>query len=312
LRVWVFTAITPYVNRQKAVGAGDESFVTGPQESNAAPIDGASTASFTRIDPKPNGRPSTPLDPRVLETLLRHNRRIGSRAQRLIGQCFFVYFLGPIAFLLVRSLTRARTHGLAHFDAVKRGHVILAVQHFYEWDPIISFYASIWMRSLVRPHLAGHSIAGSFWTRTRFRRTVSWVFGILGLARGAGPGQSAFVRAGEIFARERPPTLLCVYPTGPIGRRRSCEIGPAAGYLANAAPHVPILPAAVIGLQEATWLDVLTLRRPRLTVVFGAPFRGSDLAAMAEDARVATITDRVQKAWDEAEAAFAPRVRKHD
>jgi 1-acyl-sn-glycerol-3-phosphate acyltransferase len=255
--------------------------------------DGSSVGGARRFD-------SARIDPAYAETLSAHNERIGTRGQVLVQRALILLVLGPFAWLLLRVLFSVRAVGRHHLGAVER-HGIFAVQHYFEWDPFVPFYAAVYGCSLRRPQLVALSLASSFWVRTRVARMMSWFLGVMGISRGLGPSQSGMERAARLLASERP-TVITMYPTGPIGRQKEAEIRPGVGHLTLRCPDVPILPVTVTGLQQTHLRDVLLLRRPPLTVVIGTPFRAREVEGETYDARVEAVCRRIAHAWREGEA----------
>jgi 1-acyl-sn-glycerol-3-phosphate acyltransferase len=241
----------------------------------------------------------------LVAALERHNRRVGSPPQRLLHRLVALYLLGPVIYLALRVLFRVRVSGR---DQVERAgpRAILAYRHFYEWDPFVTFYAGLYIPYVVtRPYMRPILLAGQFWTRTRLRRALSLLVGVMGLARGSGREQSALRRARELLDSGRPVTIA-VAPTGPIGKRREYEVRPGVAQLAVDAADVPVVPVTTLGVQDLRLGDLLLLRRPVLEVRFGAAFRARDFGDAELADRLTGITERIRDCWDCLEAAHAP------
>jgi 1-acyl-sn-glycerol-3-phosphate acyltransferase len=146
---------------------------------------------------------------------------------------------------------------------------------------------------------APHLLAGQFWTRTPFRRTLSWWLSNLALVRGEGEQQVAFERVAELMAVPGP-RVVGMFPTGPIGQTAHVPPRPGIAYLAMRCPEVPVLPVSLVGLRAIRLRDVLALRRPILTIAVGAPFKASDLSSSGGS--VARIVGRIDQTWRELEA----------
>jgi 1-acyl-sn-glycerol-3-phosphate acyltransferase len=243
---------------------------------------------------------SARIDPALEKTMTAHNERIGTRGQVLVQRVLILLVLGPIAWLLVRILFSVRVVGRHHFGAIER-HAILAVQHYFEWDPILSFYVAAYSSSFRRPQLVAQSLASSLWVRTRAARMVSLLLGVMGLSRGLGPTQSAMERAARLLSSARP-VVIVTYPTGPIGRRKEAELRPGVGHLTLRCPDLPVLPITLTGVQDLHLRDVLLLRRPPVTVVVGPAFRAREVEGETYDARVEAVCQRIARAWREGEA----------
>jgi 1-acyl-sn-glycerol-3-phosphate acyltransferase len=263
----------------------------------------ANAGGRSRTGDDPSGEFWSTASPALLGSLARHNGRIGRALQRRVHKLVLVFAAGPIAYLAVRLLFRVRVSGVERLDAA-RTHAIYALRHYFEWDPLLAFYAVCWPRALTRPWLAGNSLAGQFWVRTPARRAISWILGILGLARGMGTEQSGFDRASALLAGPVPATVV-ICPTGPVGRRKMCGFAPGVGHLAARCPDVPVLPLTVVGLQHLRLRDVLLLRRPTLDFAFGEPFTANELAAETASARINAVCQRVTAAWSAEETRIA-------
>ncbi len=234
-----------------------------------------------------------------MDAFARHNERIGRYPQRLIEHLYVVYLVGPILWLLVRLAFRVRVENVqAVLDAGPR--MILAFRHFHEWDPVVVYFGSAWPHSLLRPSLHPMTLVGPFWMRGRMMRGVSYVLGNIGVARGAGRGQSGLAQAARLLSRPSRMTVG-VAPTGPIGRARDYEVKPGIGYLALDVPEVPVVPISVQGVQDVRLGARLFLRRPVVTIRVGEPFRARDLGG-SEDERVAEVCRRIRAEWDRLEA----------
>jgi 1-acyl-sn-glycerol-3-phosphate acyltransferase len=242
-------------------------------------------------------------DPKFLKSLERHNARIGTLAQRTWARFFLLFAIGPFAYVLIRILFRVRVEGLNRLDQAR----MIAAQHFFEWDPLLTHCAMHWTRLVVRPWKMPYNLGGHFWVRTRLRRMVSLSVSLLGIRRGGGMDQGALRRATEILNAGG---TLAIYPTGPTGRSVTYEVKPGVGYLSLNCPEVPVVPVAIIGLRDVELRDVLTLRRPQLTFIMGEPFRACDLPAEDNQQRVEVVRQRIEQAWQQAEA-YVERTRAH-
>jgi 1-acyl-sn-glycerol-3-phosphate acyltransferase len=240
-------------------------------------------------------------DPRFLKTLERHNTRIGSPLQRVLSRAFMIFALGPAVFVLVHTVFRIRVVGREHLDKTTE-RAILAWQHFFEWDPLLTSGIALWARAIARPRWQTYCLGGHFWMKSRPRRLVSWLFGLIGVQRGVGMEQGGLRRASEILSGPAARSVA-IYPTGPIGRSVDYEVRPGVAYLSLACPDVPVIPAAVLGVRELRWRDVLMLRRPEIHLVFGEPFRGRDLPGTPCERRVQDICQRIEDHWRDAASA---------
>jgi 1-acyl-sn-glycerol-3-phosphate acyltransferase len=224
----------------------------------------------------------------------RHNRRIGTGLQRFVEQLLSLYVVAPLVFVLLSLLFRVRVIGKERI-AQSGGRAIFAVRHFYEWDPFFTFGIILFPRAFLRPSEKPLYLAGHHWTRSRFWRFLSYLFGIVGVSRGEGPKQGAMARAAALLGGRRR-VSVAIFPTGPIGRAPYYDVRPGVGYLATLQPDAPILPVTVMGLQHLSWRDVLRLRRPRICIALGEPIYGRDCPA-EESERAAAVCLRVREAW---------------
>jgi len=233
------------------------------------------------------------------EAIQRHNARVGTPLQGAVQKMLLLWLLGPVAWLGLRLLFRVRVLHRERLSAVfPRG--ILAARHFFEWDPLVTFYAAGWTSAFRHPELVGHAIAGRFWMRNWLWRAVSWCLGILGYRPGGEPDEGAVGRAADLLDQRRR-VMIAVYPTGPIGRSREYRLRPSVGELASRCPAVPILPLTVVGLQTVRVADVLFLRRPRLTLALGEAFCAADLPANGEPDTTEAVCARIDAEWKKLE-----------
>lgn len=244
--------------------------------------------------------------PEVIQAITRHNERVGSRLQRFLSRLVFVYMAGIAVRLAAALFLRLRVEGR---DRLRRAgkKVILAPRHYYEWDPLLTFSA-LYPDGLFAPRLLPISIAGHFWMRSKLRRTLSWLGGVLGVVPGEGPDRGAIARAARLFHESRALTVA-IFPTGPIRRARSYEVRPGVGYLAGLCPDVPVVPVTVLGVADLRLGDVLRLRRPEVVISFGEPICARSLPAGPLDEQAAAVCDRIAAAWEADKARLLGRSR---
>ena len=245
------------------------------------------------------------LLPAEKERLERHNAGIGTSAQRTMMRFVFLWLLGPLGSLALRLLFRIRPENLDRLRILARSSGLFAIRHFYEVDPFVSFYAAAYRLALTHRHMVSYSLASRAWTKNRLMRAISWSLGVMGLSRGLGLQQSATERAVELLSGDR---LACaaIYPTGPIGSRRTFSLAPGVGFIATRCPDVPVIPVTLTGMQEFTWRDILLLRRPVVHVAICRPFYGRDVAGAGGDEQCADrICDLIAERWAEEEQRIA-------
>jgi 1-acyl-sn-glycerol-3-phosphate acyltransferase len=264
------------------------------------PPDGVTPVRAFRILRREQEISAIAIRPRELAGLERHNARIGRSLQRLVMRALIVYVFGFAGWLLLRILFRVKADHPERMGALKDGPTLLVPRHFYEIDPFISFYCVAFSSALSAPHLAGFSVASRFWTKNVVMRTISWLFGVMGLSRGLGLKQSATDRAVELL-RSPSTNSVAIYPTGPLGERKKFTVGPGVGYIATQCPDVPVVPVTMMGLQEFRWLDLLLLRRPILHVSVCRPFTGRDATGPDLEARADSVCALVAERWAEEE-----------
>jgi 1-acyl-sn-glycerol-3-phosphate acyltransferase len=240
-----------------------------------------------------------PVTRRVSSDVIdRHNRRIGTVVQRWLGNVYCVYLLGPIMYLLIRLAFRIRVENRRGFTGVGP-RLILAFQHYYEWDPLVVYFGAAWVHSLARPSLHPNTISGPFWVSNVLVRSFAYLMGSIAVARGAGRGQSGLAQAAKLLT-SRFPATVAIAPTGPVGARRDVEIKPGVAYVALDAPEVPVVPVAVTGLAGVK-LDLgIFFRRPKVTIAIGEALRAADVAG-SEDERVASLCNHIRAEWERLE-----------
>jgi 1-acyl-sn-glycerol-3-phosphate acyltransferase len=233
------------------------------------------------------------LDP---ERVLRHNRALGSRLQEVASRLFTVYLVGTLIALGLRILFRLRVVHLVPLQSLYRDQVMFAGRHFYEWDPPLTLTALAWTHAVTRPSWLPFIVAGDFWFRTPPLRALLWLLNILCLVRDHEPDHGAMATvAGHFRRRSRAAGLI--FPTGPIGRSKHYRVKPGIAWLAEECPEAQIVPITTIGLQELRLRDVLLLRRPRLTLVSGTPFRARDVEGADRHERELAVCQRVADQW---------------
>lgn len=232
------------------------------------------------------------------DVINRHNLRIGTFVQRWLGNLYCVYLIGPIMYLLCRLAFRIRVENRRGFTGVGP-RVILAFQHYYEWDPLVIYFGAAWVSSLARPSLHPNTISGPFWVSNPFVRTFAYLMGSIAVARGAGRGQSGLAQAAKILNSPYPATIA-IAPTGPIGTRRDYEVKPGVAYVALDAPEVPVVPVVVTGLAGVKLNLGIFFRRPRVTIAIGEKIRAADVEG-SEDERVQALCNHIRGEWERIE-----------
>jgi 1-acyl-sn-glycerol-3-phosphate acyltransferase len=244
------------------------------------------------------------LSPGEHGTMSRHNRSMGRGLQRPAMVAAFLYLLGPFAYAALRILFRVHLHHDERFAHLRNRSGVFALRHFYEIDPFVSFYGAAWRQALRWRHMVAYSLASRVWTRTPAMRTISWIFGVMGLSRGLGAEQSATERAVELL-RGPEPVTMAIYPTGPIGRSERFNIRPGVGYLAVKCPDLPVFPVTLVGVQHLKLRDLLLWRRPRVDISIGQPFYGRELRGVTEEDRMEHACELVAAGWAHEEQAIA-------
>lgn len=184
----------------------------------------------------------------------------------------------PIVRLLFRLLTRLEVCGREHIPV--SGGLILAINHLSRLDAPLVYIL------VPRDDLTA-LVADKYRPNLFFRWLVDLVNGIwihredadFGALRAA----RAYLQAGG---------ALGIAPEGT--RSQTGELGEAktgVAYLADKA-GVPILPVGVWGTEHAI-RQVLHLRRPRIHVCFGKPFRLPPVERRERDAALQRNTDEI-------------------
>jgi 1-acyl-sn-glycerol-3-phosphate acyltransferase len=207
----------------------------------------------------------------------------------------------------LRLLVRVRVEGREHIRGRKKA--VLAMRHFFEWDPPVGYWMLLFPRVLATPYQHPVSLAGHYWSKTRGRRLLSYLCKVMGFIRGDGPRQGAMQRAVDLL-RDRPRCYIAIFPTGPIGKKKNYEVRPGVGHLACMQPDVPVLPVSVVGIQELRWRDIVRLRRPELVYRIGEPIAAKDVRAEDEEARAERICEHVARVWARDEASIREALRR--
>lgn len=248
--------------------------------------------------PSAGAAPAPAADP-LAGAIDRHNARLGTRLQRAVQVLLWNFMLGPALHPLLRLLFRVHVSGGGRL-AVLRGPAMFPTQHFHEWDSLAVWLASTWPYALTRWHLVPHAFVGRLWMRTPLLRGMSWALGFPGLVRGVGADkQSAFAQVRRWLAGRTQPPGLVICPTGAIGRSREYTVHAGVAHLAACSREMRVHPVALAGFAELEWRDVLRLRRPRLVIAIGEPFRVADIGAEGEQF-VAEVCARVRTGWENA------------
>jgi len=243
------------------------------------------------------------MDSKQLVILRRHNERIGIGVQPAVQRCLFINLIGPIMDKVLRAAFRIELHGDERLDGIG-DRAIFAVQHFFEWDPFVSYCCTVWRRSRRARHLAPYAIASSLWTQTRLLRLASWALGVMSVVKGHEPQAGAIERASRLL-RDGAPVTVAIFPTGPLGQRKTYQIHPGVAHLSMSCPSVPIVPVAVTGLQDIDFLSVLNWERPQLVLHIGRPFCAEEINADGDEEKLAAICNKIREEWDVEASAVA-------
>ena len=103
--------------------------------------------------------------PELRTAIARHNARVGTLLQRSVSGFFRIYVFGPIFWAALRVFLRVRVIGAENL-VDERWRAIFAIRHFFEWDPFISYWGSLFPAAFWRPYLTPITLAGHFWTTT--------------------------------------------------------------------------------------------------------------------------------------------------
>jgi len=161
-----------------------------------------------------------------------------------------------VARLILALLTRTTVSGLEHLPP---GPVLLAVNHLGDADAVIMLAAlPIHPEVLAKIEMRDFPVVG---------KLMDW-YGMIWLHRGQ-PDRRALRAALQGFAEGR---SLAVAPEGRYTLTRGLEPGgKGAAYLA-AHGHVPVIPIALTGTDNAgVYGSLRRLRRPDITLTLGEP-----------------------------------------
>jgi 1-acyl-sn-glycerol-3-phosphate acyltransferase len=189
---------------------------------------------------------------------------------------------------------RARVYGS---EQVPNGPVILAPNHASFMD---HFFTGAFLRRRVQ--FMGKS--------QMFKGLGAWVYsrgGVFPIRRGK-HDEDAFTTAFAVLERGGPVVMYCEG-----GRSRTGQLGdrakPGIGRLALCS-GVPIVPVAILGSHQVrNWKR---LRFPRVSVVFGSPFRLEPVAEPSRDQQQAAadlIFERIRQQFTELQQAGHGRAR---
>jgi 1-acyl-sn-glycerol-3-phosphate acyltransferase len=197
----------------------------------------------------PDIKPQVYKDPRPAEYFQRFHERARTREPD------WIYTLVRIV-LTLPTILLYRTRGLDVRNVPKEGPVILAPNHFSQWD---HFFAGVYLRRQVRFMAKSQMFDNS---------VIEFIFfhgGVFPVRRGK-RDEEAFVTAKTILGKGG---LVLIYIEG--GRSRTRELGepkPGVGRLALET-GVPVVPVAVHG--SAGVRGWKRLRFPRVTIQFDEP-----------------------------------------
>jgi 1-acyl-sn-glycerol-3-phosphate acyltransferase len=194
-------------------------------------------------------KPQVYKDPRPAEYFQRFHERARTREPD------WIYALVRIV-LTLPTILLYRTRGIAVYNVPKEGPVILAPNHFSQWD---HFFAGVFLRRQVR-----------FMAKSQMfnNPVIEFIFfhgGVFPVRRGK-RDEEAFVTAEAILDRDG---MVLIYIEG--GRSRTGELGvpkPGVGRLALES-GVPVIPVTIHG--SAGVRGWKRLRFPRVTIQFGEP-----------------------------------------
>lgn len=197
----------------------------------------------------PEIKPQVYKDPRPAEYFQRFHERARAREPD------WIYTLVRIV-LTLPTILLYRTRGIAVHNVPKEGPVILAPNHFSQWD---HFFAGVFLRRQVR-----------FMAKSQMfdNPVIEFIFfhgGVFPVRRGK-RDEEAFITAEAILDRNG---MVLIYIEG--GRSRTRELGapkPGVGRLALES-GAPVIPVAIHG--SAGVRGWKRLRFPQVTIQFGEP-----------------------------------------
>jgi 1-acyl-sn-glycerol-3-phosphate acyltransferase len=197
----------------------------------------------------PEIKPQVYIDPRPAAYFERFHERARTHNPD------WIYTLARIV-LTLPTILLYRTRGIDVHNVPKEGPVVLAPNHFSQWD---HFFAGVYLRRQVR-FMAKSQLFDS--------RIIEFIFfhgGVFPVRRG-NRDDEAFITAETILGKGG---LVLIYAEG--GRSRTRELGepkPGVGRLALES-GVPIVPVAIHG--SAGVRGWKRLRFPGVTIQFGEP-----------------------------------------
>jgi len=185
-----------------------------------------------------------------------------------------------IAWVLHRILLRWTVTGTENVPA--EGGCIVVANHVHLADPVLLLLSlPRWITFMAKEELFRNAILG------RLLRDA----GIFAVARAGNVQQKRDVmrQAEELLAAGR---VLALFPEGSRSRSGVMQAGKGGAAILAIHAGVPVLPVAIDGTEQlyrAGWW----LRRPRVTVTVGAPFRLQTSAERMPRSELSRLTDEL-------------------
>lgn len=155
-----------------------------------------------------------------------------------------------------RALLRLTVNGLANIP--RSGGLLLVMNHLGDADPIMVIGFSLREIEVIgKSEILWWPLAGQ----------IAWAYGMIAVQRGE-PDRTTLNTAVNILKSGR---ALLIAPEGRESKTQSLQQAEGGAAFLALHSNVPILPIAITG-TEKTYANWLRLRRPCVTLTFGAPF----------------------------------------
>ena len=157
---------------------------------------------------------------------------------------------------LSRALLRLTVNGLANIP--RSGGLLLVMNHLGDADPIMVIaFAPRDIEVIGKSEILWWPLAGQ----------IAWAYGMIAVRRGE-PDRATLNTAVKILKSGR---ALLIAPEGRESKTHALQQAKGGAAFVALHSNAPILPIAITG-TEKTYASWLRLRRPCVTLTFGAPF----------------------------------------
>jgi len=157
---------------------------------------------------------------------------------------------------LSRALVRLTVNGLANVP--RSGGLLLVMNHLGDADPIMVIgFTPRDLEVIGKSEILWWPLAGQ----------IAWAYGMIAVRRGE-PDRATLKSAVNILKLGR---ALLIAPEGRESKTQGLQPGKGGAAFLALQSQAPLLPVAITGTDK-TYAHWLRLRRPYVTLTFGAPF----------------------------------------